>query len=79
MSRITSSILLCTIIAYTTPVFAFTKDETVYSKIDSNGNKYNTIVSDHIVNSKQEKLINDISDLANIKNINGDEEIFTRW
>ena len=74
MSRITSSILLCTIIAYTTPVFAFTKDETVYSKIDSNGNKYNTIVSDHIVNSKQEKLINDISDLANIKNINGDEE-----
>lgn len=74
ISRITSSILLCTIIAYTTPVFAFTKDETVYSKIDSNGNKYNTIVSDHIVNSKQEKLINDISDLANIKNINGDEE-----
>ena len=74
ISRITSSILLCTIIAYTTPVFAFTKDETVYSKIDSNGNKYNTIVSDHIVNSEQEKLINDISDLANIKNINGDEE-----
>ena len=74
ISKITSSILLCTIIAYTTPVFAFTKDETVYSKIDSNGNKYNTIVSDHIVNSEQEKLINDISDLANIKNINGDEE-----
>lgn len=74
ISIITSSILLCTIIAYTTPVFAFTKDETVYSKIDSNGNKYNTIVSDHIVNSEQEKLINDISDLANIKNINGDEE-----
>lgn len=74
ISRITSSILLCTIMAYTTPVFAFTKDETVYSKIDSNGNKYNTIVSDHIVNNEQEKLINDISDLANIKNINGDEE-----
>lgn len=74
ISRITSSILLCTIIAYTTPVFAFTKDETVYSKMDSTGNKYNTIVSDHIVNSKQEKTINDISDLANIKNVNGDEE-----
>lgn len=74
ISKITSSVLLCTMFAYTTPVFAFTKDETVYSKIDSNGNNYNTIVNDHIINDEQEQLINDISDLLNIKNVNGDEE-----
>ena len=74
ISKITSGVLLCTMLAYTTPVLAFTKDETVYSKIDSNGNNYNTIVNDHIINNEQEQLINDISDLLNIKNVNGDEE-----
>ena len=49
ISKITSGVLLCTMLAYTTPVLAFTKDETVYSKIDSNGNNYNTIVNDHII------------------------------
>ena len=70
ISKITSGVLLCTMLAYTTPVLAFTKDETVYSKIDSNGNNYNTIVNDHIINDEQEQLINDISDLLNIKNVN---------
>ena len=74
ISKITSGVLLYTMLAYTTPVLAFTKDETVYSKIDSNGNNYNTIVNDHIINDEQEQLINDISDLLNIKNVNGDEE-----
>ena len=74
ISKITSGVLSCTMLAYTTPVLAFTKDETVYSKIDSNGNNYNTIVNDHIINDEQEQLINDISDLLNIKNVNGDEE-----
>lgn len=72
--KIISGALLCTMLAYTTPVLAFTKDETVYSKTDANGNTYSTIVSDHITNENQEKMINDISDLLNIKNVNGDEE-----
>lgn len=72
--KVTSCILLCTMFAYTMPVFAFTKDETVYTKVDTNGNNYNTIVSDHIENDEQKKLINDVSDLLNIKNVNGDEE-----
>lgn len=33
--KIISGVLLCTMFAYTTPVFAFTKEETVYSKIDN--------------------------------------------
>lgn len=72
-TKLTSGVLLCTMITYTTPLFAFTKDETVYSKLDSNGNVYNTIVSDHIKNSDNSTLINDLSDLLNIKNVGGDE------
>lgn len=75
ISKITSSALLFTIVTYlTTPVFAFTKEETVYSKLNSEGNNYNTIVNSHIENKNQEQTINDISDLLNIKNIDGDQE-----
>lgn len=75
ISKITSGALLITVFAYTTPVLAYTKDETVYSKINTNGEQYTTIVNDHIKNEKEEKIINDISDLLNIENTNGDEEL----
>lgn len=68
-----SGILLCSIIGYTVPVFAYTKEETVYSKLDTYGNNYKTIVSTHIKNTDNEELINDLSDLMNIKNTSGDE------
>lgn len=71
--KIISGTLLCSMIGYTVPVFAYTKDETVYSKLDTSGNNYKTIVSTHIKNTKNEDLINDISDLLNIKNTSGDE------
>ena len=46
LKKLTSTLLLGTMLVYTTsPVFAFTKDETVYSKLDVNGKNYNTIVS----------------------------------
>lgn len=74
VTKITSSVLLGTMLVYTTsPVFAFTKDETVYSKIDTQGRAYSTIVNSHIINSNQEELINDVSDLLNIINTNGEE------
>ena len=38
ITKITSSVLLCTMCAYTAPVFAYTKDETVYSKMDNTRN-----------------------------------------
>ena len=37
ITKVVSSILLCTMTLYTAPVFGFTKDETVYTKYDSNG------------------------------------------
>jgi len=74
LKKLTSTLLLGTMLVYTTsPVFAFTKDETVYSKLDVNGKNYNTIVNNHIVNSEQVEFINDLSDLLNIINTNGDE------
>ena len=45
--KIISGVLLCTMVFYTMPVMAVTKDETVYSKIDASGSSYSTIVSSH--------------------------------
>ena len=36
--KLTSSALLCSMFAYSVPVFALTKDETVYSKLDTSRN-----------------------------------------
>ena len=71
--KIVSSMLLGTMCLYTVPVFAYTKDETVYSKMNSNGNNYSTIVSEKISNDDNSELIKDISDLLEIENTNGDE------
>ena len=77
ITKVTSAILLGTMLAYTSPVFAFTKEETVYSKLDNSGSNYKTIVSTHIQNTENSDLIEDMSDLLNIKNTNG-EETFTQ-
>ena len=71
--KIMASALLCTMCAYSIPVFAFTKDETVYSKMNYYGENYQTIVSTHIENNEELELINDISDLLNIENTKGEE------
>ena len=74
ISKTVSAMLLTTMSFYTLPIFAFTKDETVYSNLDSKGNSYKTIVSTHLDNKENEKVINDLSDLLNIENTNGDEK-----
>ena len=72
-SKITSGVLLCTMLTYTAPVMAYTKQETVYSKVDSTGKGYETIVTSHLQNDKKEDVLKDITDLLNVKNISGDE------
>ena len=52
------------------PVLAYTKDETVYTKADSKGSSYQTIVSEHLKNTDNLELLNDISELLNIINVN---------
>ena len=74
LTKLISSLLLTTMLAYTTPILAFTKEETVYSKMNTKGENYQTIVSTHLNNKNQEQILNDLTDLINIENTNGDEE-----
>lgn len=74
ISKVLSGITLCSVIGYTMPVFGYLKDETVYTKLDNTGKNYKTIVSTHIVNDTNSDIIDDLSDLLNIKNTSGNEE-----
>ena len=73
-TKITSGILLGTMLAYSIPVFAYTKEETVYAKLDTNGSCYQTTVSNHLKNTDNEEFLKDLSDLVNIENVSGDEK-----
>lgn len=53
------------------------KDETVYAKIDGNGAIQSVIVSDQLKNVTDISRIQDVSSLADIKNVKGDEK-FTK-
>lgn len=55
------------------PAKAFEKDETVYSKLDENGNKLYTIVTEHLINNDKLEVLNDKSNLTNILNTTGNE------
>lgn len=73
LSKITASIILGTTLMYTLPVSAFTKDETVYSNLNSKGEKYQTIVTTHLINENDEKILKDLTTLLNIENTSGNE------
>lgn len=56
-------------------VDALTKDETVFGKLDSTGKVKNIIVNEHLSCTEQNsKTIEDVTNLKNILNINGDEK-----
>ena len=70
--KITSSFLLFSIIGYSAmPVLGFTKEESVYSKIDLTGKVYQTTVSNHLKNTEKSEFLKDISDLMNIEVLSG--------
>ena len=73
ISKVVSGTLLFSMVGYTLPVLGYTKDETVYSKLDDSKKNYETIVSTHIKNTENEEIIRDLSDLLNVKNTSGDE------
>lgn len=74
ISKITATIILGSMLMYTLPVSAFTKDETVYANMKSNGENYKTIVTTRLENNENEKILNDLTNLLNIENTNGDEK-----
>ena len=67
--KVISWILVLGITFQATPVWALTKDETIYTKLNSDGSVSTYIVSEHISGEG-----NDKSRLNNIKNVNGDEK-----
>lgn len=71
--KVVATLLTGTIALYTMPVFAASKDEVVYSKINGNNEDYSTIVSDKITNDQRQEYVNDLSNLLNIVNTSGDE------
>ena len=71
--KVVATVLTGTLALYAMPVFAASKDEVVYSKINGNNEDYSTIVSDKITNDQREEYINDLSSLLNIVNTSGDE------
>lgn len=74
ISKITAMAILSSMLMYTIPVSAFTKDETVYSNIDSNGGNYKTVVTTRLENTDDEKVLKDLTNLLNIENTSGDEK-----
>lgn len=72
--KVVSGALLCTMCAYSMPVFAFSKEETVYTKLDKDGKNYSTIVSTHLKNEEETEWIKDATDLFNVENTKGEEE-----
>jgi len=68
-------LLLISTIIYTTPVWALTKKESVYAKLNSDGSTKSIIASEHLTNIEND--IVDKSKLENITNVNGDEK-FTK-
>lgn len=54
--------------------YALTKEETVYSKLNNNGEIINTSVYEHLINTDKLDTITDLSDLENITNINNNNK-----
>ena len=57
----------------TFPVWALVKDETIYAKLENNGQVNKVIVSEHLQGTGDDKTF-DRSKLDEIKNVNGDEK-----
>ena len=73
IKKITATTLVIgQIILTSSNILAVTKEETVYSKLDTNGKSYQTVVSDHIKNTEYLEEIKDLSDLLEIENLSED-------
>ena len=69
--KVLVGILITTMLPLT--VFGATKDETVYSRLESDGSVSKTIVSNHLSNLNK-GTYNDKTNLTNIINVNGNEK-----
>ena len=73
INKIMSIGVITGLLLETFPVWALSKDETIYAKLESNGQPSQVIVSEHLEGTGEEETI-DESRLENIENINGNEK-----
>ena len=78
MKKVTATTLVIgQMILASSNLLAVTKEETVYSKLDTTGKSYSTVVSDHIKNTEYSEEIKDLSDLLEIENLS-EENTYTQ-
>lgn len=73
VKKVTACFLVLLLSFSTMPVYALTKEETVYAKLKPNGNINYTTVTEHLINDTKEEKIKDKTNLTNIINTNGEE------
>lgn len=54
-------------------IYAYSKNETVYTKLDIKGNGYSSVVSVNLKNYEKNNTIKDMSNLLNIQNVSSDK------
>ncbi len=70
LKKVAASFLVTCVALTSIPVSALTKEEIVYTKLNSDGSKKTSFVQEHLINNENLDTIEDISDLKNIWNIN---------
>ena len=68
------ALLLISTFIFMPKVNALSKEETVYATLKGNGDVKQIIVNEYLKNTKKLNTIEDVSDLENIVNINGNEK-----
>ncbi len=74
VKKVSCLLLAIMFLVTSTPVYALTKDETVYSKLNYDGTIKNVIVNEELNNDNNSETIEDYSELNNIININSDKK-----
>ncbi len=71
-NKILTMLLVSSSLITSLPVYALTKEETVYTNLNTDGTVNSTTVNEHLINKDDE--IKDVTDLTDIFNLNGDEK-----
>lgn len=74
--KVSVSLLVLTLLIATSPIniYASVKNETVYSKLNSDGSVKSVLVNEQLVNKNNDSVLSDYTELENILNINNDDK-----
>lgn len=74
IKKVIATGLVLSFILNPTVACALSKEETVYTKLNSDGTVKSTIVNEHLINSEELETLSDLTDLENIINTNSDSK-----